>query len=98
MRDDATAYVTDTTAMLRAEAARLRHALGAFPVVVHPSSTHFMLIHCGSGQLMRARLLAQSNVLVRDCASFGLPGSIRVAARTRPENDTLLAAVSRALA
>ena len=47
---------------------------------------------------MREQLLAESGLLVRDCTSFGLPGWIRIAARTPPENDVLLAALQRMLA
>lgn len=98
MGDDAIAYVAETTAALRAEADRIRAALATAPVVIHPSATHFMLVHCGPERRVRDQLLSQSDLLVRDCASFGLPGSIRIAARTPPENDVLLAALRRMLA
>jgi threonine-phosphate decarboxylase len=38
--------------------------------------------------------LAHRDILVRDCASFGLPDCIRVAVRTRDENQRLLEALS----
>jgi histidinol-phosphate/aromatic aminotransferase/cobyric acid decarboxylase-like protein len=39
------------------------------------------------------RALLQQNVLVRDCASFGLPGYLRIATRQPAENERLVAAI-----
>jgi L-threonine-O-3-phosphate decarboxylase len=65
------------------------HALGLTPV---PSTTHFFLARVGSGAACRQALL-QRGMLVRDCASFGLPEYIRVATRRPEENVRLLAAL-----
>jgi histidinol-phosphate/aromatic aminotransferase/cobyric acid decarboxylase-like protein len=56
------------------------------------SATHFFLVRVGDGGVFRQALLRRG-VLVRDCASFGLPAHIRIAARRPEENERLLAAV-----
>lgn len=45
------------------------------------------------GQAFRSELLRRG-ILVRDCASFGLPGFVRIASRTPSENQGLLHAIS----
>ena len=57
-----------------------------------PSTVHFFLIDVGDGGRLWARLLREG-VLVRDCASFGLPSYVRIAARRPEENARLLAAM-----
>jgi len=52
------------------------------PVI--PSRTHFCLLDVGDARRVRQQLLTRK-MLVRDCASFGLPKYIRVA--TRPASD-----------
>jgi len=63
--------------------------LGLAPV---PSATHFFLVRVGDGAAFRMTLLRRG-VLVRDCASFGLPAHVRIAARRPEENERLLAVV-----
>jgi L-threonine-O-3-phosphate decarboxylase len=64
-------------------------AAGLTPV---PSTTHFFLVRVGNGATCRQALLRRG-ILVRDCASFGLPAYIRVATRRPEENDRLLTAL-----
>jgi L-threonine-O-3-phosphate decarboxylase len=64
-------------------------AVGLTPV---PSTTHFFLVRVGNGATCRQALLRRG-VLVRDCASFGLPAYIRVATRRPEENARLLTAL-----
>ncbi len=66
------------------------HALGLLPV---PSTTHFFLVRVGHGAACRQALLGRG-ILVRDCASFGLPDYIRVATRRPGENARLLTALA----
>jgi len=57
-----------------------------------PSAVPFFLIRVGDGATFRLKLLAR-RILVRDCASFGLPAYVRISTRRPEENDRLLAAV-----
>jgi histidinol-phosphate aminotransferase len=57
-----------------------------------PSVTHYFLMPVGQGATFRRALLEQ-RVLVRDCASFGLPAYVRIASRSVEENERLLAAI-----
>jgi histidinol-phosphate aminotransferase len=61
-----------------------------FPVI--PSHTHFCLVDVGNGQKVRQKLLYRK-MLVRDCASFGLPQYIRIATRPAAEWQQLLHAL-----
>jgi histidinol-phosphate/aromatic aminotransferase/cobyric acid decarboxylase-like protein len=97
MTDEAQEHVARTTALLRQEASRLVRAATALGMRVGDSSTHFFLISPGRSRVRPELLLSQSGILVRDCASFGLPGRIRVAARTPEDNDLLITAFKRAL-
>ena len=53
---------------------------------VLPSPANFLLVEAGDGRMMRERLLRRG-LVVRDCASFGLPAHIRIG--IRPEADCL---------
>lgn len=64
--------------------------LGLAPL---PSAVHYFLVPVGDGRAFR-RALLQQGILVRDCASFGLPGYVRIATRRPEENDCLLVAIS----
>ena len=59
-----------------------------------PSSANFFLIRVGDGKAFR-RALLRHGILVRDCASFGLPDYIRIAARTMPECRKLITAIQK---
>ena len=59
-----------------------------------PSSANFILVQCSRDVTSLCRCLAQRDILVRNCTSFGLPTCIRVAVRTRNENQVLLEALS----
>lgn len=58
-----------------------------------PASTHFFLLPVTNGQDFRARLL-RHGIMVRDCASFGLPDYVRISPRTHVENNRLLSVLS----
>lgn len=55
-----------------------------------PSSTNYFLVKVTDAKDFRTALLKRG-ILVRDCTSFGLPGFIRVAARTMPECQKFIA-------
>lgn len=57
-----------------------------------PSRTNFLLVATGNGAIWRQELLKRK-ILVRDCASFGLPEYIRISVRTKAECDKLLEAM-----
>ncbi|MFH1031539.1 MAG: histidinol-phosphate transaminase [Chloroflexota bacterium] len=63
--------------------------LGLSPL---PSQTNFFLVKINDATNFRKALL-QKGILVRDCASFGLPDYIRLAPRTIAECRKLLAAI-----
>jgi len=57
-----------------------------------PSKTNFFLVKVGDGKSFRNALL-QHGIMVRDCASFGLPEYVRIAPRTMPECQKLIATI-----
>ena len=59
---------------------------------VLPSRTNFFLVKVGDGSRFRSRLL-RYGIIVRDCASFGLPQYVRIAALKMPQCRRLLEAV-----
>lgn len=89
------AHLDATIPRLRRDADLLRHELRASGYAVLPSETHYFLVEVGDAGAVRARLLAERGVRVRDCASFGLPRYVRIAARKPEENARLLAAMAR---
>jgi histidinol-phosphate aminotransferase len=80
---------------------KLRHAtrrlvadLGALGLAPLPSAVHFFLVPVGDAAAFRSALL-RYGILVRDCASFGLLGFVRIATRRPEENAQLVAAVRK---
>jgi histidinol-phosphate aminotransferase len=69
--------VREAGRFLAAEIARL-----GFKVM--PSDTHYFLVKVGKAPEVRRSLL-KKGILVRDCASFGLPHYVRVSPRTMPD-------------
>jgi len=59
---------------------------------VLPSKTNFFLVRVGNGKEFRTSLL-KHGIMVRDCASFGLPQYVRIAVRTPPECQKLITAI-----
>jgi histidinol-phosphate/aromatic aminotransferase/cobyric acid decarboxylase-like protein len=80
-----------SAALLCRERDRLVVGLGARGWVTEPTTAGFFLVHVGDGAAAR-RALLQRGLLVRDCASFGLPAHVRVSPRHAAENDLLLQA------
>lgn len=60
----------------------------------HPSRVNYILVDCPCEAAKLCELLEEKGVLVRDCTSFGLPKSIRVAVGTHEENRVLIEALS----
>jgi len=57
-----------------------------------PSEANFFLVEVGNAVTFRRDLL-QKRILVRDCSSFGLPSYVRIAPRTLPDCQRLVAAI-----
>jgi len=82
----------------------LSQALGTTGVAVYPSAANFLLLRlpatAATSARVRARLITDHGVLVRDCRSFeGLSNGrfIRVAVRRRDENERLVRALESVL-
>lgn len=82
----------------------LSQALGTIGVTVYPSAANFLLLQlpvtAPTSARMRARLITNHGVVVRDCRSFdGLPNGrfIRVAVRQRDDNERLVRALGSVL-
>jgi histidinol-phosphate aminotransferase len=98
---EASAGLGDFVAGVRArwldETAALVAEVTALGLRVLPTDTVFALVEVGDATRLRAQLLAQARVLVRDCTSFGLPGHIRVGGRDAADRQRLIAALRAAL-
>jgi histidinol-phosphate/aromatic aminotransferase/cobyric acid decarboxylase-like protein len=92
---EAEGHVRWSIAQLRSEASRLAAAcitIGAVPLA---TGTHYFLARVGQASALAERLHTYRGIKVRDCTSFGLPDSIRVAARTPADGDELIDALRR---
>lgn len=67
--------------------------LGELGLFVPPSDANFLLVRVGDGASWRVKLMRRG-LLVRDCASFGLPEYIRVGIRSLPECRRLIEAMA----
>jgi histidinol-phosphate aminotransferase len=63
---------------------------------VLPSDANYFLVKVGNAPECHRSLL-QQGILVRDCTSFGLKEYIRIAPRTMPECQKLIAAITKIL-
>ncbi|TAJ44662.1 pyridoxal phosphate-dependent aminotransferase [Methanofollis fontis] len=79
------------------ERERLSDRLRALGLPPRPSSTNYLLVDLPFRAADLAASLLDWGILVRDCASFGLPSAIRVAVRTEEENRQLIEALSACL-
>ncbi len=88
----------DSRRRIRAERQRLAAGLAALGFEPMQASANFV---CAASPMPLEELvagLARRRIRVRDCASFGLPRTIRVAVRTRDENRRLLEGLEACLA
>ena len=90
---DDVSHLTQTLARVSEDKADLVASLKAMGLAPLPSATHFFLCEVGQARALRQSLL-QRGVLVRDCASFGLPNYIRIATRRPSENTQLIRILS----
>lgn len=89
-------FVAESRVRLAADRAALGAALARMGLEPSPSTAPYLVFRAGDAAALRRRLLARG-VLVRDCASFGLPGLVRVAARPEGDRARLLDALEAAL-
>lgn len=80
---------------IAAERKWLAGELQHLPLTMYNSSVNFLLLTFHGDVTCLCRDLLAEGILVRDCHSFGLPDSIRIAVRTRKENRQLLEAMDR---
>lgn len=78
-----------TLALLVEAKAKLAAGLAALGLPPLPSAGPYFLLRVGDGAAFR-RALLNRGVLVRDCASFGLPAYVRISVRQPQENARLL--------
>jgi len=72
------------------ERAFLEDRLASLGLSGMPSAANFLLVETGRNVQDLCGRLRAAGILVRDCTSFGLPTKIRIAVRTRQENEALL--------
>jgi len=88
-----TAFVAESRARLLQDRLRLCADLRALGLQPLPSTTNFFLLPVRDAPALRARLLGNHRILVRDCTSFGLPSFIRLSARPAGDCQRLLTAL-----
>jgi threonine-phosphate decarboxylase len=82
--------LADSRNAIEKERNRLTSAISDLGMTCYPSSVNFLLVECGRDVSPLCSALGQKNILVRNCASFGLPTCIRIAVMTPDENSQLL--------
>jgi histidinol-phosphate aminotransferase len=87
------AHLRRSLEALREAKDQLVAGLKAIELSPLPSAVHFFLVPVGDGRAFRRALLKKA-IVVRDCASFGLPAYVRIATRRPEENACLLAAIA----
>ncbi|HEX7487584.1 MAG TPA: aminotransferase class I/II-fold pyridoxal phosphate-dependent enzyme [Anaeromyxobacteraceae bacterium] len=88
------AFVAASRERLRLDREAMLAGLTRLGFAPLPSVAPYLAFPADDAAALRRRLLAL-RVLVRDCASFGLPGFVRVAARPEAEREALFAALAR---
>ncbi|HIJ06930.1 MAG TPA: histidinol-phosphate aminotransferase family protein [Methanocalculus sp.] len=80
--------------MIAIEREYLTTSLRGIGFAAHQSSANYILVDVGMSASDLSQGLMRDGILVRDCTSFGLPESIRVAIRRHEENQVLIEALS----
>ncbi len=88
------AFVRESRERLLEDRRALALDLTRLGLPVFPSTTTFLLARLPHIGALRPRLLARHRVVVRDCASFGLPGFMRLGAKPQPARERLIEALS----
>ncbi len=90
-------FVADSRRRVIADRERTHGQLRALGLAPLPSVAPFSLVPVADATAVRGRLLAGHGILVRDCASFGLPDHLRLAARPAADGARLIAALHEEL-
>ncbi|MEY2935400.1 MAG: hypothetical protein RL033_6149 [Pseudomonadota bacterium] len=86
-------FVRQSRERLLEDRRQLALQLAELGIETLPSQVNFLLARVPQVSALRGRLLARHQILVRDCASFGLPGFMRLAARPATDRARLLQAL-----
>jgi histidinol-phosphate/aromatic aminotransferase/cobyric acid decarboxylase-like protein len=86
-------FVRESRERLLEDRRELGIALQSLGIEPLPSCTNFLMARMPHVTALRGRLLAEHRISIRDCASFGLPGFARFAARSAPDRQRLLDAL-----
>ena len=89
----AQAHVAEARAVVAESRRLLNEGFARLGYSVRPSEANFVLVEVGDGAAFRRALLPRG-IVVRDCASFGLPAHVRVACKRPAEVERLLSAVA----
>ena len=90
-------FVADSRQRMLADRRALADVLHEMDLAPVPTCTTYFVVRTGDAAGLRHALLARHRVLVRDCASFGLPAYLRLAARPAADRDRLVAALREEL-
>jgi threonine-phosphate decarboxylase len=85
--------LADSRKAIQKERDRLVSEMTGLDLSCSPSSVNFLLVEYGKDVSMLCDDLARRKILVRNCASFGLPTCFRIAVRTPDENSQLMEAL-----
>lgn len=87
-------FVAESRTRMLADRDQLALGLRRLGLAPLGSVTAFVLVQVGDSAALRRTLLREHRILVRDCASFGLPGYVRMAARPSRDVQRLLRALA----
>lgn len=93
LEPEATAHVDRARAIVAESRQLLTESFSGLGFAVAPSAANFVLVNVGSGASFRRALLPHG-LVVRDCASFGLPEHVRIACRLPADCRRLIEAVA----
>jgi histidinol-phosphate/aromatic aminotransferase/cobyric acid decarboxylase-like protein len=86
-------FVRESRERLLDDRRALERELGELGVACFPSVTSFLLARVPQVAALRGRLLERHRIVVRDCASFRLPGFMRLGAKPPAARQRLIAAL-----
>ena len=93
---ECTDWLTESVRKISAERRHLTEELTNLGIRVYPGEANYLLLYSDTGLYEK---LMERGIMVRDCSNYiGLSsGFVRIAVRTREENDALLTALKEVL-